>query len=324
MPPRAFRASIRWFAQLAKDVANEYRTDRIGDVAAAITFWTILSLPAAVLALVSTLSSLDGIVGKSTTADVEREITDFITTTFSDSEALNSTVSELFGTSSAGVATVATLVALFTLSRAFAGLIRALDVAYEVDEQRPWWLLRLTAIALGLGTIVMVTAGATMLAVLPVSGALRFLTLLMVPLGLVGWAATVFHLGPNHRTPWRYDLPGAVVTMIGWVAASQSFTLYVWISGQGNDVQTTVGAILLALSLMYLLSVVLLVGAELNDVLARRAGVVELPPSVNERARSFRERVAMTSVRLATGEKSGQGLPDEDPSPRGEQRTPHE
>jgi membrane protein len=322
-PPRGFRASIRWFAQLAKDLANEYRTDRVGDVAAAITFWTILSIPAAILALVSTLSSLDGIVGESTTSDVEREITDFITTTFSDSEALNSTVNELFGTSSAGVATVATLVALFTLSRAFAGLIRALDVAYEVDEQRPWWLLRLTAIGLGLGTIFMVTAGATMLALLPLGGILRFFTLLIVPLGLVGWAATVFHIGPNHRTPWQYDLPGAVLTMIGWVAASQSFAFYVRISGQGNDVQTTVGAILLALTLMYLLSIVLLVGAELNDVLARRAGVVEVARPVNERARSFRARFVTTNVPHATGETPDQGRSDEDPCPRGEQHTPH-
>lgn len=324
MPPRTFRASIRWFGQLVKDVANEYRTDRIGDVAAAITFWTILSVPAAVLALVSTLSSLEGIVGQSTTADVEREVTDFITTTFSDSEALNSTVSELFDTSSAGVATVATVVALFTLSRAFAGLIRALDVAYEIDEQRPWWLLRLTAIALGLGTIFMVTAGAAVLAVAPLGGLVRFFAVVLVPIGLVGWAATVFHLGPNHRTPWRYDVPGAIVTMIGWVAASQSFTLYVRISGQGNDVQTTVGAILLALSLIYLLSVVLLVGAELNDVLARRAGVVELPPSVNARARSFRERFARSSGRQATGERSDRGRPDEDPCPGAEPYTPRE
>jgi membrane protein len=291
VPPRAPAALVRWVWQLVKDVATEYRTDRVGDLAAAITFWTILSIPAAALALVSTLSSLDAIVGQSVRQDIERELEDFITSTFSDSQALNSTVTELFGTSSAGVATVATMVALFTLSRAFAGLIRALDVAYEIDESRPWWLLRLTAIVLGLGTLVNVAAGATVLAVLPVDGALRVFTAPAVFIALVAWAATVFHLGPNHRTPWRYDLPGAIFTAVGWIAVSQSLTLYVRVAGEANDVQSTVGAILLALSLMYLLSIVLLIGAEVNDVLARRAGVVMSARSVGERARSLREQL---------------------------------
>lgn len=275
-PPLRPRPLMRWLWQLTKDVAQEYRSDAVGDVAAAITFWTILSLPAAVLALVSALSSLESVVGASAANDVEAEVTQFITDTFADSETLNETVSELFNSSNAGVATVATLVALFTLSRAFAGLIRALDIAYEVDEGRPWWLVRIVAIGLGVGTILVVAVGATLLAVLPslpFDSIFRLLTAPAVLLGLIVWAATLFHVGPNHHTPWRYDLPGAVVTTIGWVAASQGFALYVRAAGLGNQVQTSVGAILLALSLMYLLSIVLLVGAELNDVLATRAGV---------------------------------------------------
>ncbi len=292
-PPLRPAPLARWLWQLAKDVVDEYRDDGIGDVAASITFWTILSIPAAILALVSALSSLESVVGASVANDVESEVQQFITDTFSDSGALNDTVSELFNSSSAGLATVATLVALFTLSRAFAGLIRALDIAYEVEDGRPWWFVRIVAIGLGLGTIVVVSAGATLLAVLPslpFDGTARILTAPLVLAALVVWAATVFHIGPNHRTPWRYDVPGAVVTMIGWVAASQGFALYIRASGQGNDVQTGVGAILLALSLLYLLSIVLLVGAEVNDVLARRAGVVSQPRPVAVRARSWRNR----------------------------------
>lgn len=291
-PPLRPAPFARWLWQLTKDVVEEYRDDGIGDVAASITFWTILSVPAAVLALVSALSSLESIVGASVANDVETELAQFITDTFSDSETLNETVAELFNSSSAGVATVATIAALFTLSRAFAGLIRALDIAYEVDERRPWWFVRLVAIGLGVGTVLVVAAGATLLATLPslpFDSAVRLLTAPGVLIALIMWAATVFHIGPNHRTPWRYDLPGAVVTTIGWVVASQGFALYVRASGQGNQVQTGVGAILLALSLMYVLSIVLLVGAELNDVLARRAGVVRQPPSVTARARSLRD-----------------------------------
>ena len=290
-PPLRPVSLVRWLWQLAKDIAHEYKTDGIGEVAAAITFWTILSVPAAVLARVSARSSLESVLGTSAANDVEVEVTEFIAATFTDSATLSETVSELFNSSSGGVATVATLVALFTLSRAFAGLIRALDIAYEVDEGRPWWFIRLVAIGLGVGTIVVVSTGATLLAVLPrlpFDGLLRLLAVPAVLIGLVMWAATLFHLGPNHRTPWRYDLPGAIVTMVGWVAASQGFALYVRAAGLGTQVQTSVGAILLALSLMYVLSIVLLIGAELNDVIARRAGVVQQPRSVRAGASSVR------------------------------------
>lgn len=289
---------LHWLWRLTRDVASEFSKDRIGDFAASITFWTLLSIPAAILALVSALSSLESVVGATVANDVESEIKQFVTDTFADSRTLNETVGELFDSSSGGLATVATLVALFTLSRAFAGLIRALDVAYEVEEGRPWWFVRIVAVGLGIGTIVIVAVGATLLAVLPslpFEGAFRLLVAPAIMAGFVMWAATIFHVGPNHKTPWRYDVPGAILTTVGWVIASQTFALYVRAAGAGNQVQTGVGAILLALSLMYLLSIVLLVGAELNDVLARRAGVVQQVPSVRERTRGLREVVRARS-----------------------------
>jgi len=284
----------RWLLQLAKDVKEEYGSDGLGDLAASITFWTILSVPAAVLALVSLLSSVEVLVGATVAKDLEDAVQDYVTDTFANSDTLNGAVAELFNTSSAGIATVATMLALFTLSRAFAGLIRALDIAYEVDEGRPWWFVRMVAIGLGVGTVVVVAAGATALAILPslpFDSAPRLLTAPGVVLVLIMWAATVFHVGPNHHTPWSYDLPGAVLTTTGWVVASQGFAFYIRASGQGNQLQTGVGAIVLALSLMYVLSIVLLLGAELNDVLARRAGVVQQPPSITTRAKSWRERL---------------------------------
>ena len=293
-PPLIGGARGRWAWELVREVIDEYRADGVGDVAAAITFWTILSVPAAALAFVSVLSSLESVVGASVAADVEVAVRDFVADTFADSTALTDTVDELFSTSSRGLATAATLVAMFTLSRAFAGLIRALDIAYEVEEGRPWWYVRLVAVGLGVGTVVVVAASATILAVLPslpYDGVVRVLAVPLVVLAMVAWAATVFHIGPNHRTPWRYDLPGAVLTALGWIAATQAFALYVRVAERGNQVQSGVGAILLALTLMHLLGIVLLVGAELNDVLARRAGIVEPSLSMTARARRARARL---------------------------------
>ena len=223
-PPISPGPMLRWVWTLTKDVWQEYREDHAGDLAASITFWTILSIPAAALALVSALSSLEAIAGTSVSNDVEREIQQFVADTLVDSETLSAAISELFGGSNAGVITIAAFTALFTLSRAFAGLIRAMDIAYEVDEGRSWWELRLAAIGLGLGTILVGAGSATFLAVLPslpLGPVAQWFTVPGVFAGIVIWCATLFHLGPNHRTPWRYDLPGAIVTALGWIAASQ-------------------------------------------------------------------------------------------------------
>ena len=292
-PPSRPLPFVRWTWRLARDVFDEYSEDGVGDLAAAITFWTILSIPAAALSLVSILGSLEAIVGQEVADDVQREIEQRVSDTFTADSAINDTVTDLFNRPGTGVATVATLVALFTLSRAFAGLIRALDIAYEVEDGRPFWYVRVVAIGLGVATIVVVAAGATALALLPelpFSGLLRWFAAPAVFVGLVLWAATLFHVGPYHRTPWRYDLPGAIVTTLGWVLATQGFAWYVRLFPGGNDIRTSVGAILLALTLMYFLSVVMLMGAEVNDVISRRAGVVHQPPPVNERARRARER----------------------------------
>ena len=148
-PPLHPVALTKWLWQLTKDVINEYRRDGVGDLAASITFWTLLSIPAAILALISALSSVRTIVNTTAAEDLEQAIQDFINDTFAETEALNTAVEELFVSSNAGVVTVATFVAFFSLSRGFAGLIRALDQAYEIEEGRSWWHVRLVAIGLG-------------------------------------------------------------------------------------------------------------------------------------------------------------------------------
>lgn len=294
-PPASPRAFLSWFWQLTKDVVNEYRQDGAGDLAASITFWTVVSIPAAVLALISGLSSLDAVAGSSVAADVERRAQDFIDDQFVNSAALSSAVDELFGSANTGVITVASIVAVLSLSRAFTGLIRALDNAYGVERGRSWWHTRIVAVGLGASTLLVVAAAATVLALLPELGGLaRWLTAPIVMVTLVAWAAMVFHIGPNHRTPWRFDIPGAIVTALGWALSTQLFALYVRLTAGRNEVQSTVGAVLLFLSLMYVLGTVIIVGAELNDVISRRAGVVQARPSVRAKARTLRDRLKNT------------------------------
>jgi membrane protein len=293
-PPLAPRRLVRWIWTLGVDVVEEYQEDRVGDLAASITFWTLLSIPATILALLSMVSSIETIVGTDIADNIEQTALDFVNDTFADSETLENAVTELFAGSNAGVATVATLVALYSLSRGFAGLIRALDEVYEVTEGRSWWRVRIAAVGLGLATIVIVAAAATVIALLPQLPGGTPVQALVAPisvLGLVVWAMVLFHLGPHHRSPWRYDLPGAVITTLGWVIATQGFAVYVRVSADGNQLQSTIGAVLLGLTLIHVLSIVMLVGAEVNDVITRRAGIDTDPVAIADRFSTLRDRI---------------------------------
>ena len=281
----------RWLWDFLLELIEQYRKDELGDVAAAITFWTILTVPAAALALVSALGPIESILGADVVADLRDEIETFVATTFADSGAFDSTIESLFSGSGGGTLTFGFVLAVLTLNRGFGALIRGLDRVYQIDRGRPWWYSRIVAIGLGLGTLVVVAGIATAIAVFPNVFGTGAITTLFGTVALIAWAATVFHLAPNHRTPWRYDLPGAVLTGLGWLLATRIFAIYVQVwPASGNQVQTSVGAVLLALTLMYVLNVVLLVGAETNDILARRAGVGEELPHIIERARRLIRR----------------------------------
>ncbi len=279
---------LRWVWRLTIDVINEYRRDGVGDLAASITFWTLLSIPAAILALVSALGTVQSLVGEDVATDLQTTIDDFLIDTFSDASPLLNTVDDLFNGQQTGVLTFSVLFAFFSLSRGFAGLVRSLDAAYNVEEGRSWWHVRLLAIALGFGTVAVVTVGATAVAIAPSvlfgESSRLFATIVSMPL-LFAWALTLFHIGPYHRTPLRYDAPGAALTAVGWLVVTQGFAFYVRLTDTGNSVQTSVGALLLGITLMYALSVIMLVGAELNDVLATRAGVSKRPASIRGRFR---------------------------------------
>ncbi|MEM9515484.1 MAG: YihY/virulence factor BrkB family protein [Actinomycetota bacterium] len=251
---------------------RETQDDGLFDVAAAVTFWVLLSLPALMLAVLSSVSLLgDGLAN-----ELEEVTLDFVERTFADeSNDLQATVQSLFDQPRSGLFSVSLAVALFTVSRGFAGLIRGLDVAYDIDDTRSFIRIRLAGLGLALGTLLVVAASTSLWVwtrEVGVPDVLRALAALAI---LIAWAATLFHIGPNHHTPWRFDLPGAAFTALGWLLLSVGYGAYIQVAGSGNSAVGIVGALLLGLTWMWLAVVVLLIGAEINGIIAERAGVIE-------------------------------------------------
>lgn len=272
---------------------NEWRADRVGGLAAEVAFFGLLSLAPMLLALGGALGSLQWIVGSGVADRAEVEVLDFMERIFtSEAAGTIDAVRELFADANPSAFTIGFVAATWAASRAFLAVIRALDIAYDVEERRGFLPLRAEALCFAVGSLVV---GALLLAMVvlgPLFGTgrevagnvglgdgfvlywnvFRWPTVFVV---IVLWAATVFHLGPDHTTPWRWDLPGAVLASVGWALSSVGLRVYLDVAGETNQVLGSLGGSLIILLWLYLLAVWLLVGAELNAVLATRHSVVQ-------------------------------------------------
>jgi membrane protein len=265
--PRWWRRGFSTIRELVREVID----DGALDAAASVAFWLLLSLPATLLAGLASLSLL----GDDLTAELREITNEFVDRVFTgEADELRATIDSLFDQNQAGLFSVSLLFALVTVSRGFAGLIRALDVVYDVEESRGFLRVRLAAIGLGLGTLATIALSTYLWAVAESAGVSPILRIVVALAILIVWAATIFHVGPNHHTPWRYDLPGALLVAVGWLLASVGYGWYIQLAGGGNQAVGLAGALLLGMTWVWIVCLILLVGAELNEILADRAGVI--------------------------------------------------
>lgn len=273
-----------------RELVAESAQDRLLGLAAEIAFFAVLSLFPTLLIAVGLLGVLDVVVGADVAAGAERQVVSALDAVLTDQGApAVASVENLFEQRRGGLLTVATAGALVTLSGAFAVVIDALNLAYDTVERRSWIRRRLLGLLMGVATVVAAVLALAALVVGPFLGggaeiarlvglgsafsaAWDVLRLPAVLLGLVMWAAALFHFAPNGRRPWRESLPGAVLTAVLWIAASAGLRLYLTVAAGANPVLGAFGGGVIVMTWLYLLSFALLLGGEWNATLARAGG----------------------------------------------------
>lgn len=282
--------------EIARTFVREWRDDRVSGLSAEIAFFGLLSLFPGLLAFSAALSSADALVGRELADRAQSETVAFLERVLtSEGEPTIGAVRDLFEQSNGSALTLGLLVAIWSMSRAVAAMIEGLNHAYDVEEGRSWLGRRLAALALGLGSLLvglvavamfllgpLLGGGAQVADWLGMEGTFRTLwTWFRPPLTaalVISWLAVLFHFGPFERTAWRWHLPGAVVTALWWALATLGLRLYLAAAGETNQVFGVLGGGLTLMMWLYLLSLGLLVGAELNAILADRAGTERRPP----------------------------------------------
>ncbi len=325
--PEPFTARSK---RVGRRMAEEWRDDRVPDLAAEVAFWAVLSLVPAFIATASVLGVLESVAGGEIATRVETEVIDFLESILTaEADGTLDAVSDLFVQRRPGLLTFSLLAALWALSRGFAALIRSLDVVYDLDDHRGWFQIRARALGLAVGSVV---AGAVMLALLVVGplfgegadiaeelgfgGAFSFAWDVLRPplafLVLVVWAATIFHIAPDHHTPWRRDVPGAVLTAVLWVAFSGGLRVYLQVAQSGNAVFGALGGVLIVLLWFWLLSLAVLIGGELNEILLEDLDPPRDPSELVERVPEAAHELAGLDGAPAVEQEPHDGRGDDD------------
>ena len=290
-----------------REYSGAVQEHRVTGLAAEVAFYAVLSIFPAILAIASALGSLDAIVGENAATRVRDALIEALEAALgADAGPIVDAVERLFTESNTGLLGVGVLLTIYTASRGFNSVVKALDVVYDVPETRGLIRTRLLALALAGGSLVMGALVMAMVVLGPLFGqgpeladriglGQVFVTLWtwarppLVFVVLVGWAATMFHLAPNHSTPWRADLPGAVVTTVLWLLGAAGFRIYLEVaSDDANAVLGALGGALTLLLWLYVMGLGLLLGAEVNAQRARH----KRRRRAEETAREFAESVS--------------------------------
>lgn len=265
-----------------RKTVREFTTDQCTDLAAALTYYAVLSLFPALVVVVSLL----GVFGQGQrTTDAVLGIVDDVLPGSAVS-SLRPTIQQLVETPSAGVALVVGLLgALWSASGYVGAFGRAMNRIYEVEEGRPIWKLRPQQLALTLAGLVTAAVVAFMLAVSgPVARSLGSLigagrmavtlwTILRWPVILIlvtAGVAILYYTSPNVRQPkFRWISVGAGLAIVVWILASVLFGVYVANFSRYNKTYGALAGVIVFLLWLWITNLALLFGAELDAELER-------------------------------------------------------
>jgi membrane protein len=281
------RGPVRWLVRLVLDVIRKADRDRMLGLSAETAFFAVLTLFPGLLAATAVLGQLSSFLGESAAQRVEQAVLDFLNRVLTQSASgVVQTVRGLFD-SSGNALTVATLLALVSVSTAFATVVNTVTIAYDVPETRGWWRRRWLGLLIGTGTVITGAIAVTLVVVGPLFGrGLDIVTRLglgqeyavvwdwarypVALLALVLWAATIYHLAPPVRSRWVGDLPGALLASLLWLAATVGLNVYLQVVVTRSPILGALGGGLILMTWFYLLCASLLIGAELNTILRTR------------------------------------------------------
>ncbi|MGI8589754.1 MAG: YihY/virulence factor BrkB family protein [Nakamurella sp.] len=284
---------------ILKKTMREFSKDQCTDLAAALTYYAVLALFPAILALVSILGLLgQGQKGTDALMGIVRDVAPSAVNT------MQGIVTQLTHSQGAGFGLVIGILgALWSASGYIGAFGRAMNRIYEIDEGRPFYKLRpmqlvVTLIAVILAALVAIglvisgpVASAVGSAIGMGSTAVTIWNIVKWPVMLavvIAIVAVLYYATPNVKQPkFKWISVGAIIAVVVWILASVAFAFYVANFSSYNKTYGSLAGGIVFLLWLWITNLALLFGAEVDSETERgrqlQAGIaaeesLQLPP----------------------------------------------
>jgi membrane protein len=289
-----------WLGVLKRTV-REFKADNLTDWAAALTYYGVLAIFPAIIALVSII----GLVGPSATQPILDNLKTL--TPGPANDILSGAVKQIAGNrGGASVAFVAGIaLAIWSASGYVGAFARASNAIYEVPEGRPFWKLR--PMQLIVTTLMILLLAASAIAVVVTGPVARQLgdvvgagSAAVTAWDIAKWPvialvvtlmfSVLYYAAPNVKQPgFRWITPGGMVALVVLLIASALFALYVANFSSYNKTYGALGGVIAFLVWLWIANIAVLLGAELNAELERGRELAAGRPAEREMQLELRD-----------------------------------
>jgi membrane protein len=269
---KTFSIPITW-SELIKRTLKETSEDDCLGLAAQLAYYLLLALVPAIVFLVA----LASFVPADTLAQMIASLR-----TFAPGDVVQIVEEQLRRVANGqqgGLLTVGIGMALWSSSAAIVSVTSAMNRAYDIDEGRPWWKVRLIAIALTIGLALFVIAAILLVMVGPTLAeqlasrlglgtafewAWKILQWPVVFALVAGALALLNYFAPDAEQDWEWITPGAVVSTVLWLIASLAFKIYLSNFANYDATYGSLGGVIVLMLWFYISALAVLVGSEMN------------------------------------------------------------
>ncbi len=253
---------------------EEFNKDRVMSVAAGVTYYALLAVFPAIAALVSIyglfadpatiqdhLNAMSGILPGGALQVIGEQVQRIAS---QGGGALG--FGFIFGL----------VISLWSANAGMKAVFDALNIVNDEEEKRSFLRLNLTSLTFTLGAILFIIVALGGIVVLPIllnfigmGGSMEWLLSLMrwpvLLIGVTFGLSLIYRFGPSRdKAEWRWVTPGGLIAAVLWIGVSMLFSWYVSNFGSYNETYGSLGAVIGFMTWIWLSSIVVLLGAEIN------------------------------------------------------------
>jgi membrane protein len=269
-----FKVPLGWKEIFKRTINESFFKDDVLGMAAQLAYYFFLALFPAMLFLISLASFfpvsnlMDEVVrniGRVAPPDVLKFLLDQI--------------GQISNQGHGGILTFAFLFTIWSSSGAMVSIISTLNSAYDIEESRPWWKVRVVAVLLTVGVAMFILVSATLVLAGPqlaerVAASLHLGPVFEWTWKIAQWPlvfvlvvtalALVYYFAPDAEQEFVLITPGAVLATVLWLVATLGLRFYVTNFGNYNETYGALAGVMILLLWFYVSGMCMLVGAEMN------------------------------------------------------------